>query len=69
MTTETDTLREALSAVGVKRRESKRLRAEAARDLAVLAPRARAAGLKFEEISELADLSRPAIYAILERSR
>jgi hypothetical protein len=59
------TIHEQLSEQGAKRRRSKRLRAEAAAELEKLVPRAHDAGVSITEIGKLADLSRPAVYALL----
>jgi hypothetical protein len=58
-------IHEQLAEQGAKRRRSKRLRAEAATELERLVPAAHAAGISVSEIGKLADLSRPAVYALL----
>jgi CheY-specific phosphatase CheX len=63
-----DTLRIQLRQEGEKRREFKRLRAEAAVELAELVPAARAAGLTIAEIGRLADLTPPAVYTLLNKN-
>lgn len=59
------TIQDQLTEQGAKRRRSKRLRAEAAAELEKLVPAAHAAGIPISEIGKLADLSRPAVYALL----
>jgi hypothetical protein len=59
------TIRDQLAEQGSKRRRSKRLRVEAHTELEKLVPAAHAAGIPIAEIGKLADLSRPAVYALL----
>jgi len=61
-----EAIRQGLSDQGAKRRQAKQLRADAARELARLVPQARAQGISIVEIAARADLSRPAVYTLLD---
>lgn len=61
----TEQIRQQLDAIGARRREHKRLRAEAAHDARRWIPAAVAAGVPVAEISRRADLTRAAIYTLL----
>ena len=58
-----------LDSAGAKRTDSKRLRSEAAEVLKREIPRAAAAGIPITEIAKRTNMTRKAVYDVLEQAR